>query len=123
MGLEQINYFLATHCGSDHIGGFHELIDEGITFTANVFDRGNKTSRTRETAKGNVTEYGNYVDYAAPIRTTIEPGCDNQINLGPDISVTVVAAAGQFWKAAEPSCELDSFPYPRAAKMTSALPC
>ncbi|WP_187432148.1 ComEC/Rec2 family competence protein [Roseobacter fucihabitans] len=113
LGLNQINYFLATHYDADHIGGFHELIDEGILFTEAVFDRGGVTSRTETTAKGNKTEYGTYIEYASSLRTTLRPGCDKTIDLGPDISVMVVAGAGEFLKETKPSCVLDSISIPK----------
>lgn len=97
LGYERLTYFLATHYDSDHIGGFDELFDEGITVTDAVFDRGDVTDRKPLTASGNPTQYGEYREAAAAHgRTTLAPSCTPPIVLGAEVHVEVVAAAGRY---------------------------
>lgn len=96
LGLTEVNYFLATHYDADHIGGFDEIIKAGITVTDAVYDRGDITIRKRKTAKGNDTQYGQYLKAAGAKRQTLTASCEAPIDLGPDIEIAVVAAAGHY---------------------------
>lgn len=97
LGHGTVTYFLATHYDSDHIGGFDELIEEGVSIGEAVLDRGDRTDRKRETQSGRLSQYGEYLQAAeANGRRTLEPACDPDLDLGADIKIEVVAAAGKY---------------------------
>lgn len=98
LGYDRLTYFLATHYDADHIGGFDELAEAGITVSEAVLDRGDFTDRKKRSDQTNrLTQYGEYVEAARPFdRVTVAPGCNGPINLGPDVRVEIVAAAGKY---------------------------
>ncbi|HEX6927699.1 MAG TPA: MBL fold metallo-hydrolase [Gammaproteobacteria bacterium] len=100
LGIERLDYFIATHYDSDHIGGFAELPDEFLTSIDVILDRGNYTDRKPETAKKNPTVYGAYLDAVERLgpRTLPNVACGTFIDLGPKTQVTVVAAGGLYLK-------------------------
>lgn len=99
LNINKVNYFVATHYDSDHIGGFDELVDSGISFE-HVLDRGNFTHRLEVSEKtGRKTQYGEYVAAAGNFRKTIAPECVKNndkdiIFLGEQTSVEIVAVGG-----------------------------
>ncbi len=104
LGYDSINYFVATHYDSDHIGGFDEMIEGGINFEV-VYDRGDYTDRKVVTATGRNTQYGEYIYKAGNKRKKLNPGClndtnpeQNSIYLGSETTVEVVAVGGVYIK-------------------------
>lgn len=107
----KINYFIATHYDADHIGGFNELIENGIEFDV-VYDRGEFTNRTLKTVRDNETQYGEYVRTSYGKRKTIDSikSC-KPIVIG-DTKVWFVASAGKYVKSMNP-CTSDFIKIPK----------
>lgn len=84
LGITSLDFIIATHYHSDHIGGIDEVIDSlSLDSLGTVYDRG--WSYTTAT-------YDDYVATAGVRRTAIE---DNQvIPLGPEIYLKCVAVNG-----------------------------
>lgn len=87
LGISSLDYIVATHYHSDHIGGIDEVVD-GLGGISNinqaVFDRGGNYST------------GTYTDYAASVTTKrkkISPG--DVISLGGFSFLTCIAANGK----------------------------
>lgn len=100
LGINKLNYIVATHYDADHIGGIDELFDAGIRAEI-VYDRGDFTHRTTTTSKGRVTQYGEYLSSIGTHRKTLIPQClvinsvtKADIFLGVDTRIEVVAAGG-----------------------------
>lgn len=111
LGIDRLTYFLATHYDADHIGGFDEIVEAGITVEQAVLDRGDYTDRGRQTAAGNITQYGEYLQAAQPFgRGMLEPRCPPTnpplIDLGPETRVEVIAARGRYLRRLESGCEV-----------------
>lgn len=68
LDIKEIKYFIATHYDSDHIGGFDEIFGNGIVLDT-VIDRGDFTDREAYTNKGNITQYGEYLEAAKSARS------------------------------------------------------
>jgi beta-lactamase superfamily II metal-dependent hydrolase len=73
LGLDNLDFFVATHYDADHIGGIDEIVLGGITVDKYI-DRGGYTHRTKLTKKGNITQYGEY-------KELVEQGQHQIINL------------------------------------------
>ena len=106
LGYTSINYFVATHYDSDHIGGFDELRENEIQI-GRVYDRGDYTTRGKTTAKGNPTQYGEYLEAAHRYGRHTLLVCNRDggdIDLG-EASVEVVASRGSYLvEETESSC-------------------
>ena len=110
LGYSRIDYFVATHYDSDHIGGFSEIIEAGIPFGI-VYDRGEYTDKKMHTEQGEITTYCEYVGLAGAERKTITlqwndcyTADDRLIDLGEETIVDVIAVAGSFIKT---DCVID----------------
>lgn len=108
LGVSKVTYFLATHYDSDHIGGFDEVVANGIIVEKAVLDRGDFTDRKVKTATGRNTQYGEYVQAAGQERETVrlceqdaavgEPDSPQRqfISVGEDTEIEIVAACGKY---------------------------
>jgi len=85
LGIGALDFVLATHYDSDHIGGLDEVIRE-LEPAQSVLDRGGSAERDQRSFEA-------YADQAAQKRKKIEPG--ETINLGSAVRVTCVAAGGR----------------------------
>jgi len=98
-GRRGVDYFLASHFHTDHVGNIHYAGDAvgGISWAVQSygFQVGTFLDRGRAPA-GNSSTQGEYLGWAegfANRRVVDRPGAD-WVDLGPDVRVEVVAAAG-----------------------------
>lgn len=97
LGMDNINYFIASHYDADHIGGFDEIVNAGIKIPEGAFDRGASSHRKKKTKTGRDSQYGQYVKAAEFVgQHAIQPSCDTVITLGEETRVEVVASSGAF---------------------------
>ena len=97
LNIKSINYFIATHYDADHIGGFDEIIENGIAVSEKVFDRGDYTNRKKHTANQNLTQFGEYLEAAGDKRKTLDIDCvGSSIDLGKSTKVFVMSVSGRF---------------------------
>lgn len=98
LGIDKLDYVIATHYDADHIAGLDEVLKFLIVPPGAVFDpggRGPLKARPMKTDAGNNTRYADYV-IAADLSATREatPLGRGVIDLGDGVIVTVVAANG-----------------------------
>lgn len=98
LGVNYLDYVIATHFDADHIGGLDEIL-QAVRFAPDgVLDHGNKgplEEEKRVTDLGNPRRYGEYAEAAnlSKTRDSIALG-RGVIDLGAGVIVTVVAANG-----------------------------
>jgi beta-lactamase superfamily II metal-dependent hydrolase len=99
LDLLKIDYFLATHYDSDHIGGFFELVEAGVKFNE-VLDRGYEHMTSARKKSATFKRYQEFIEKSGGKHKVIKsPACWHQnpeIDLGEKTTVEIVACAGQY---------------------------
>ncbi len=94
LSLDTIDYLLATHYDADHIGGLDEVVKIIKSVPSKAFDYGESPKPKSQWTK----QYKEYREAIGPNygdrRVQLKAGVDN-IDLGAEISVRVVAANGE----------------------------
>ena len=99
LGVDRLDYFLASHYDADHIGGFDELIEAGVTVETVLERPGIKPEVLSPT--GRDTQYGEYLAAARAVGARLVeliPDCrpdHPQLRLGADTRIQVAAAGGR----------------------------
>ena len=88
-GIDGIDYFVATHYHSDHLGGIDELVRLGIPVRT-AFDRGARDSLSL--AKQAERSYSDYIDSVGKEAITLRPG--DVVEIEPSLLVRCLAAGG-----------------------------
>jgi beta-lactamase superfamily II metal-dependent hydrolase len=97
-GISHLDYVIATHYDSDHIGGLDEVLNFLKTPPGKILDTGSSgplEPRPLKTAKGNDTRYADYVQSAGlEITREAAPTGRGVIDLGAGVIVSIVASNG-----------------------------
>jgi len=98
LGIQHLDYVIATHYDSDHIGGLDEVLKFLKMPPGQILDTGSSgplKPRPLKTEKGNDTRYADYVQ-AAGLEITREatPTGRGIIDLGDGVIVSIVASNG-----------------------------
>lgn len=86
LGLDHLNWIVATHYDADHIGGLPEVMRD-LAPISGLLDRGDNTDKTTPT-------YEDYLETAAPYRHEAMPG--QRLDLGDGSSAEVVVVNGRY---------------------------
>lgn len=89
LGIVSLDYVIASHYDADHIGGLDEVYVLLQDVPVAVLDRGERGPK----APPDTRQYEEYADTVAQRRLTIRLGATD-IDLGPGVSILVVAANG-----------------------------
>ena len=85
LGINSLDYFVAGHYHSDHIGGIDELINGGIRINIASYDRGGTYDQTQQ-------YYTDYINAVGALRTTI--ALNQEIDLGRGCTLKCIALNG-----------------------------
>jgi len=88
-GIEQLEYFLATHYHADHVGAIDEIVAAGYKVTRAFLDRGDPRAFG---AYVKTLEYLEYERTAALLREQLFPG--DRVSLGRGVSLDCLVASG-----------------------------
>jgi len=96
LGIDHLNWIVATHYDADHIGGLSEVVEgpdqilgteDDFLPTSDWLDRGDATDKSTAT-------YRNYLDIADPYRSEAMPGM--VFDLGGGASAEVIVVNGNY---------------------------
>lgn len=82
LGIDRLDFIVATHYDADHIGGIGEVL-QGLDEPPLLFDRGDFTDKS-------TPAYSDYNEITAPYRTEATPGLPFDLGQGAVAEVTVV---------------------------------
>ncbi|MBT4018099.1 MAG: MBL fold metallo-hydrolase [Alphaproteobacteria bacterium] len=98
LGIRHLDYVIASHYDSDHIGGLDEVLKSLTMPPGKILDPGSVGPlpvRPLKTEKGNDTRYADYIHAAGlPEKRNAAQTGHGVIDLGPEIVVSIVAANG-----------------------------